>query len=95
MCVFLVLNIFLLTTSSADLMNAFCISPDVCSISDLKLVSDSLPKGILEIFVVSRLNCDAKSFSSDFFHVYLVGLSFSSQTCASLMFLVWDETIIP
>ena len=39
---FPVLNIFFLKTPSTDLTNAFCISPKVCSISDLKFVSNSL-----------------------------------------------------
>ena len=87
MCFFPVLNIFLLRTASADLMNTFCISPTVCLISDLKFVSDSLPKGMLEILFISRLSRDAKSSSSEFFCVYLVGLYFSSQTWVSLMIL--------
>ena len=57
------------------------------SIPDLKLVPDSLPKGILDIFFVSRLNRDAKSFQNEFFHVYLVGVSFSSQAWLSLIIL--------
>ena len=57
------------------------------SIPDLKLVPDSLPKGILDIFFVSRLNRDAKSLQNEFFHVYLVGLSFSSQAWLSLIIL--------
>ena len=78
MCSFPVFNVFLYETPLTDLMNAFCISPHVCSISDLKFVSDSLPKGTLEILFVSRLNRNAKSFPSEFFQVYLVGLCFSS-----------------
>ena len=68
-------------------MNAFCISPNVCSISDQKFVPDSLPKGMLEILFVSRLSRDGKSFSSEFFQVHLVGLLFISQTWVSLMIL--------
>ena len=52
---FPVLNIFLLKTPSADLMNAFCIPPNMCSISDLKFVSDSLPKDMLEILLFQDL----------------------------------------
>ena len=87
MCFFPVFNIFLLRAPSADLMNAFCISPNVCPISDLKFVSDSLPKGTLEILFVSRVNRNAKSFPSEIFQVYLVSLCFSSQTWVSLMIL--------
>ena len=83
MCFFPVFNVFLLKTPSAEFMNAFCISPNRCSISDLKFV----PKGILEILFVSRLNRNAKSFPSTFFQVYFVGLSFASQTWVSLMIL--------
>ena len=87
MCFFPVFSIFLPKIPSADLMNAFCISPKVCSISELKFVSDSLSKGMLKILFVSRLNRNAKSFPSEFFQVYLVGLCFSSQTWVSLMIL--------
>ena len=83
--------VFLLKTLSADLMNVFCISPNVGSISDLKFVSDSLPKGTLEILFVSRLNCNAKSFSSEFFQVYRVCLCFSSQTWVSLMIFLEEH----
>ena len=71
MCFFPVFNVFLLKTPSADLMNAFCISPNVCSISDLKFVSDSLPKGTLEILFVSRLNRFRVNFSSCLLSVYV------------------------
>ena len=62
---------------SADLINAFCISPNFCSIFDLNFACDSLSKGMLEILFVSKLNRDAKSFPIEFFYVYLVGLCFS------------------
>ena len=83
----LVLNVSLLKSPYTDFVKAFCISPNVCSISDLKFVSDSLPKGMLETLLVSRLNRDAKSFPSEFFHMDLVSLCFSSQTWVSLMIL--------
>ena len=92
MCFFPVFNIFLIKTPSADVMNAFCISPNVCSISDLKFVSDSLPKGTLEILFVSRLNRNAKPFPSEFFQVYLI---FQLIKLGVLNDFVWKKIVIP
>ena len=63
---FLVLNIFLLKTPSADFVNRFCVSPSVCSIWDLKFVCDLLPKDMLENLFLSRVRFDAKSFACEF-----------------------------
>ena len=82
------LIIFLLKTYSTGLLNAFSIFRNVCSISDLNFVSDSLPRGIIEILFVSKLNRDAKVFSNEFFYVYLLGLCFSSEAWVSLMILL-------
>ena len=76
-------------------MGAFCISPNVCSISDLKFIPDSLPKGMLEILFVSRLNRDAKSFPSEFSQMYLVDCSFHITNLGALNDFALNKTITP
>ena len=49
----IVLNVSLLKSPYTDFVKAFCISPNVCPISDLKFVSDLLPKGMSETLLVS------------------------------------------
>ena len=84
---FPVLNIFLLRLLSLTLQQYFLFSLICVLISDLKFVSDLLPKAMLAILFVSRLNRDSKSFSTELFHVYLAGLS--TPICVSLMILFW------
>ena len=76
-------------------MNAFCISPNVCSISDLKFVSDSLPKGSLEIFFVSRLSRNAKSFPSEFFTGASCQFMFQFTNLGILNDFVWNKIVTP
>ena len=94
MWLFPVLNIFLLETPSADLMNAFCISPNASSISNLIFLSYSLPKGKLEFLFALRLSRYAKVFFKCIFPRISCRFIFQFTNLVILSGLVLDKIII-
>lgn len=91
---FPVLNIFLLETPSANVINAFCISPNASSISNLNFLSYSLPKGKLEFLFVLRLSCSAKVFFKCIFPRVSCRFIFQITNLVILSGLVLDKIII-